>query len=401
MSHELKQQDGHSATPGKKRRIESLDILKGLVMVIMVLDHVRDFFHVDVHNFAPTDPILSNLPIFFTRWITHFCAPTFVFLSGASIAFIASRKTASQTRAFLLSRGVWLMFCDAAVVSFLWLFDVDFELFILGVIWVIGLAMVCSAFVFRLDTRTLMVLALVIALGHHALDPLNHDNPTLFHALLHQRWKFEYGFGAIAVAYPLLPWLGVMWGGIVLGRACLTMPVEERLSSLKRWGLILTLGFVVVRLWNGYGNSDLWETQPTHSDTLIDFFYPAKYPPSLAYLAMTLGPALLILSQLENVSNRIVQWLMVFGKVPFFFYLIHILVIHLLAIPVAAFQGFGWGAMFLDEFVAVDDSLQGYGFSLLGTYVIWAGVVVLLYRPSRWWMHYKKNNPEKVWLSYL
>ena len=129
MSHEPKQQDGHSATPGKKRRIESLDILKGLVMVIMVLDHVRDFFHVDVHNFAPTDPILSNLPIFFTRWITHFCAPTFVFLSGASIAFIASRKTASQTRAFLLSRGVWLMFCDAVVISFLWLFDFDFELY--------------------------------------------------------------------------------------------------------------------------------------------------------------------------------------------------------------------------------------------------------------------------------
>ena len=401
MLHEPKLKGGHPTTPPQKRRFESLDILKGLVMVIMVLDHVRDFFHVDVHNFAPTDPVLSNLPIFFTRWITHFCAPTFVFLSGASIAFIASRKTSSQTRAFLLSRGVWLMFCDAVVVSFLWLFNFDFDLFILGVIWVIGLAMVCSAFVFSINTRTLLGLTLAIALGHHALDPLNHDNPTLIHAVLHQRWKFEFGFGAIAVAYPLLPWLGVMWGGIVLGRACLTMPIEERLSWLKRWGLTLTVGFVVVRLWNGYGNANHWEIQPTHSGTLIDFFNPAKYPPSLAYLAMTLGPALLILSQLENVSNRVAQWLMVFGKVPFFFYLIHILVIHLLAIPLAAFQGFGWDAMFLDEFVAIDDSLQGYGFSLLGTYLLWIGVVVLLYRPSRWWMNYKKKHPEKAWLSYL
>ena len=385
----------------KKRRFESLDILKGLVMVIMVLDHVRDFFHADVHTFDPADPILSNIPVFFTRWITHFCAPTFVFLSGASIAFIASRKTTSETRAFLLSRGCWLMFCDAFIVSFLWLFDLDFDLFILGVIWVIGLAMVCSAFVFKLNSRILLGLALAIVVGHHSLDFLNHDNPSLLHALLHQLWKFEFGFGAVFVAYPLLPWLGVMWGGIVLGRSCLTMPVDERLRWMKRWGITLTVGFVFVRLWSGYGNSDPWEIHQTHSGTLIDFFNPSKYPPSLAYLAMTLGPSMLILTQIENVKNQISQWLMVFGKVPFFFYLIHLLAIHVFAIPIAAYQGFGWDAMFLDEFVSLDESLSGYGFSLLGTYLIWAMLVVLLYRPSRWWMTYKRNHPEKIWLSYL
>lgn len=385
----------------KKRRFASLDILKGLVMVIMVLDHVRDFFHADVHTFDPADPILSNIPVFFTRWVTHFCAPTFVFLSGASIAFVASRKTTSETRAFLLSRGCWLMFCDAFIVSFLWLFDLDFDLFILGVIWVIGLAMVCSAFVFKLNSRILLGLALAIVVGHHSLDFLNHDNPNLLHAVLHQFWKFEFGFGAVFVAYPLLPWLGVMWGGIVLRRSCLTMTVDERLRWMKRWGITLTVGFVVVRLWSGYGNSDPWEIHPTHSGTLIDFFSPSKYPPSLAYLAMTLGPSMLILTQIENVKNQISQWLMVFGKVPFFFYLIHLLAIHVFAIPIAAYQGFGWDAMFLDEFVSLDESLSGYGFSLLGTYLIWAMLVVLLYRPSRWWMTYKRNHPEKIWLSYL
>lgn len=401
MLGESKPNTVSSTPPKKKRRFESLDILKGLVMVIMVLDHVRDFFHADVHSFDPADPILSNIPIFFTRWITHFCAPTFVFLSGASIAFVASRKTTSETRAFLLSRGCWLMFCDAFIVSFLWLFDLDFDLFILGVIWVIGLAMVCSSFVFKLDSRILLGLALAIVVGHHSFDFLNHDNPSLLHAVLHQLWRFEFDFGSVAVPYPLFPWLGVMWGGIVLGRSCLTMPVHERLRWLKRWGMTLTVGFVVVRLWSGYGNSNPWEIQPTHSGTFIDFFNPEKYPPSLAYLAMTLGPAMLVLTKLENVKNRISQWLMVFGKVPFFFYLVHLLAIHVLAIPVAAYQGFGWDAMFLDEFVSLDESLLGYGFSLLGTYLIWAMLVVLLYHPSRWWMIYKRNHPEKIWLSYL
>ena len=186
-----------------------------------------------------------------------------------------------------------------------------------------------------------------------------------------------------------------------MGRSCLTMPVDERLRWMKRWGITLTVGFVVVRLWSGYGNSDPWEIHPTHSGTLIDFFSPSKYPPSLAYLAMTLGPSMLILTQIENVKNQISQWLMVFGKVPFFFYLIHLLAIHVFAIPIAAYQGFGWDAMFLDEFVSLDESLSGYGFSLLGTYLIWAMLVVLLYRPSRWWMTYKRNHPEKIWLSYL
>ena len=370
-------------------------------MVIMVLDHVRDFFHADVHNFDPADPILSNIPVFLTRWVTHFCAPTFVLLSGASIAFVASRKTTSETRYFLLSRGCWLMFCDALIVSFLWLFDLDFDLFILGVIWVIGFAMICSAFLFKLDSRILLGLSLAIVVGHHALDFLNHDNPSLLHAVLHQQWRFELDFGSVAVAYPLFPWLGVMLGGIVLGRSCLKMPVDERLMWLKCWGIILTVGFVVVRLWNGYGNSNPWEIQPTLSGTFIDFFNPTKYPPSLTYLAMTLGPSILILTQLENVKNKISQWLMVFGKVPFFFYIVHLFVIHVLAIPIAALQGFGWSAMFLDEFVALDESLRGYGFSLSGTYLIWAILVILLYRPSRWWMIYKKNHPEKTWLSYL
>ncbi len=391
-----------SSTPQeKKRRFESLDILKGLVMIIMVLDHVRDFFHADVHIFDPADPIHSNIPVFFTRWITHFCAPIFVFLSGASIAFIASRKTTLETRKFLLSRGCWLMFCDAFIVSFLWLFDLDFDLFILGVIWVIGLAMVCSAFVFKLDSRVLILLAIAIVVGHHSLDFLNHNNPSLIHALLHQQWRFDYDFGTVAVAYPLLPWLGVMWGGIVLGRSYMLMHENERLRLLKQWGFTLTFGYAIVRVWNGYGNSDPWVIQATNSGTLIDFFNPAKYPPSLAYLAMTLGPAMLILSQLENVKNQIYQWIMVFGKVPFFFYLIHLLTIHVLAIPIAAYQGFGWDAMFLDEFVSLDESLRGYGFSLLGTYLIWVILIVILYRPSRWWMLYKKNHPEKTWLSYL
>ncbi len=385
----------------KKRRFESLDILKGLVMVIMVLDHVRDFFHADVHNFDPANPILSNIPVFFTRWITHFCAPTFILLSGASIAFIASRKATSETRLFLLSRGFWLMFCDIFIVSFLWLFNLNFDLFILGVIWVIGLSMVCSAFVFKFDSRILLGLALAIILGHHSLDLLNHDNPSMLYALLHQQWKFEFDFGSVAVAYPLLPWMGVMWGGIVLGRSYLIMSVDKRVNWLKWMGITLTFGFFVVRLLSGYGNSNPWQTQPTYSGTLIDFFNPSKYPPSLAYLAMTLGPSIIILTQLENVKNKIYQFLMVFGKVPFFFYLLHLLVIHVLAIPIAAYQGFGWDAMFLNEFVSLDESLCGYGFSLLGTYLIWVILILLLYYPSWWWMTYKRNHPNNKWLSYL
>ncbi len=387
--------------PPPKPRIRSLDVLKGAIMVIMVLDHVRDFFHVDVHFFDPTDPVRSSLPVFFTRWITHFCAPTFVLLSGASIAFVASRKSPADTRFFLLSRGFWLMFCDAIIVSFLWFFNPGFDLFLFGVIWVIGLAMVCSAFTFRMGTRSLLGLALTIGIGHHTLDALNSDTPSLAYAILHQQSRINFGSFSIATPYPLLPWLGVMWGGIVLGRSYLQLEAKSRLQWLRGAGFAMVAAFVLIRGFDGYGNTNHWDVQGTWSGTLMDFLNPQKYPPSLAYLTMTLGPAMLTLSVLEGAQNRISQWLEVFGRVPFFFYLLHLLVIHLLAIPAAAAQGFGWDAMVLDVFVSYDNGLRGYGFSLATTCLIWIAIVVALYRPCKWWMHYKKAHPERWWLSYL
>lgn len=384
-----------------KRRIRALDILKGAIMVIMVLDHVRDFFHFDVHYFGPADPIRSSLPLFFTRWITHFCAPTFVLLSGASIAFVASRKSVADTRFFLLTRGFWLMFCDAIIVSFLWFFNPGFDLFLLGVIWAIGLSMVCSAFTFRMNTRSLLGLALAIGIGHHTLDALNIDTPGLAYAILHQQTRISFSSFTIATPYPLLPWLGVMWGGIALGRSYLEMEAKNRLKWMRIVGWTVTLAFVLIRGFDGYGNTNHWSAQATWTGTILDVLNPHKYPPSLAYLTMTLGPALLALTLLERTDNRVSRWLEVYGKVPFFFYLLHLLVIHLLAIPAAAAQGFGWDAMVLDVFVSLDDNLKGYGFSLVTTYLIWIVLVLALHPPCKWWMNYKRAHPDMWWLSYL
>ena len=383
----------------KRLRVVSLDILKGIVMVVMVLDHVRDFFHADAHFFDPCDPELSSPAIFFTRWITHYCAPVFVLLSGASIALIQARKGNAETRRFLLTRGLWLMFCDAVIVSFLWMFNPAFPMMILGVIWVIGLAMVLSAGVIQWSSRWLMMLAAVVLLGHNALDASEGIDSSFLYSLLHQFHPTFFGDLKVLVAYPLLPWVGIMWVGIVLGRMHLN-PKPLLNAQLRKAGGLMALGFFLIRGVNLYGNAFPWMQQADFAGTAMDFLNPEKYPPSLAYCLMTLGPALILLSFLDT-RTKWAEYLMVFGRVPFFFYLVHLLLIHVLAWGLSVIQGFGWDAMILDEFVTRSPKLTGYGLGLLGVYGVWISAVVALYRPSRFWMNYKKNNPEKWWLSYL
>ena len=230
---------------------------------------------------------------------------------------------------------------------------------------------------------------------------LDNDPPGLAYAILHQQTRISFSSFTIATPYPLLPWLGVMWGGIALGRSYLEMEAKNRLKWMRIVGWTVTLAFVLIRGFDGYGNTNHWSAQATWTGTILDVLNPHKYPPSLAYLTMTLGPALLALTLLERTDNRVSRWLEVYGKVPFFFYLLHLLVIHLLAIPAAAAQGFGWDAMVLDVFVSLDDNLKGYGFSLVTTYLIWIVLVLALHPPCKWWMNYKRAHPDMWWLSYL
>lgn len=393
-----------TATAARPARIGSIDLMRGIVMVVMAIDHVRDFW--DPTPYDPADLGKASAALFLTRWITHFCAPTFMFLAGTS-AWLWSRNTGAtrgQLQRFLVSRGLWLVLLEMTVVSFSWRFD--FDGLVLQVIWALGWCMVILAGLLWLPRRAIAVFGLLLVFGHNSLDGIHFKDVAVYGqgwawlwSALHEFHLQRFGSGyMVALGYPLVPWAGVMALGYCFGEL-LELPPRRR----DRWMLILGAGaialFLLLRLSNLYGEPQLWQDNNPRGPlyNALDVLNVTKYPPSLLYLLMTLGPVLMLLPLLEHWRGAWAQRISVFGRVPFFFYLLHLPLIHLTA-TIAAELAYGVGAQpsFLSPGLP-----PGYEPSLARLYLVWAVVILMLYPLCRWYAGYKARHKDYWWLSYL
>jgi len=321
-----------------RARLDSIDLLRGLVMVLMALDHTRDFFAAGGPN--PRD--IADPALFLTRWVTHFCAPTFIFLAGVSAYLYGGRgRSAGEVSWFLLTRGVWLIVVEFTLMRFCWTFSVDVHFFVMQVIWVIGASMIVLAGLLHLPRWAIAAIGLSMIAGHNLLDGVGAEqfgNASWLWKLLHQPGLIEIGPQAkLFVLYTLVPWSGVMAAGYALGPVFRLDPASRR-SFLLRTGIAVTGGFVVLRAINLYGDPTAWSMQGSFLGTLLSYINCEKYPPSLLFLMMTLGPALILLALFERAHGAVASRITTFGRVPFFFYVVHIAFIHALAV------GFAWHA---------------------------------------------------------
>ncbi len=385
--------------PAAKPRLDSVDALRGLVMIVMALDHTRDFFSKDL-SFDPTDLAKTYPALFLTRWITHYCAPVFIFLAGTGAFLSTTRgKTKQELSRFLLTRGLWLVFLELTWVRcFGWLFNFDYHFAMGIVIWAIGWSMVALAGLVFLPVRSIATFGLVMIASHNLFDSVL---PDAF-GKLGWLWRILHSGGVIVPAegyrfvagYPLIPWIGVMAVGYSFG----SWLVREGLFGL---GGVLTALFILLRAINVYGDSDRWSPQKNALFTVFSFLNCHKYPPSLLYLLMTLGPAIMVLALLDRGTPRWLKPVLVFGRVPLFYYLLHIPLIHGLAV-LFAYVRYGHAEWFFANPPAAGPPQipAGYGYSLPIVYLIWVGVVAALYPVCQWFAEVKRRRRE-VWLSYL
>jgi len=387
-------------------RLDAVDLLRGLVMVLMALDHTRGFFS-NVH-FYPLDLDKTNIPLFLTRWITHFCAPVFVFLAGTGAFLSTTRgKTRRELSWFLLTRGFWLVFLEVTVLRCLgWNFHFDFHSVGVAVIWAIGWSMIVLAGLVHLPIRAIAAFGIGMIVLHNGLDWVKPRDPGAWGELwriLHAGGEFQYAPGyKLGVGYPLIPWIGVMAAGYAFGTIVVREPVVRRKWMLYA-GLGLTLLFIVLRATNLYGDTHPWSSQKNVVFTVFSFIHCQKYPPSLCFLLMTLGPALMVLSLLDRGTPRFLQPILVFGRVPLFYYLLHLPLIHGLAVLVN-FIRFGRADWLYGAPPGPNQSPvpvpPDSGFDLSIVYFIWIGVVLILYPACKWFAEVKRRRRD-AWLSYL
>ncbi len=373
-------------------------------MVIMALDHVRDFFHFQASTGDPTNMSTTTPQLFFTRWITHFCAPIFVFLAGTSAYLSGTKKTKAESSSFLLKRGLWLIAVEIVLMSLIFTFNPFYNTIILQVIWSIGIGMVLLSFIIRLPMSVILVIGLSIVMLHNLLDypeAARNGNIGFFWSLLHSRGFFKvFPNHFLFVFYPFAPWFGVMCCGYCFGRIYeRSFPELKRRKILLRLGSAIILFFVLVRFINIYGDPAPWSTQKNMVYTILSFLNTTKYPPSLLYLCMTLGPGILSLAFLEHVKSKVADFFTVFGRVPFFYYVIHFFYIHLLTLIVFFASGY-----------TVKDAIpkktpflfrpDNFGYSLTIVYLIWIFVIISIYPLCKRYNKYKSTH-NQWWLSYV
>ncbi len=385
------------------KRLDSIDLLRGLAMIIMALDHTRDFFS-NAH-FEATDVTKTTFAYYFTRFITHFCAPTFVFLAGTS-AFLqlARGKPRAELARFLFTRGLWLVLLELTVVRFGWSFDTDYHFVGVQVIWALGWSMVLLAPLVYLPPRVTAAIGVAIVCLHDLGDGTHASalgsSGWLWHVLHEPGAVMLPGQRRFVVVYPLVPWVGVMAAGFGFGEFVFaSLPTEQRRARLLRIGAAAFAAFVVLRASNLYGDPAPWHRQGSFGATLGAFLRCEKYPPSLSFLLMTLGPAIALLAPLERFHGKAADFVRTFGRVPLFYYVLHLLLLHGLAVLLATVRyGHLIQGMFTLPFVwRVPDD---YGYSLPVVYVLWAFAIGALYPACRWFEGVKRRN-KSVWLSYL
>lgn len=382
-------------------RIQSIDLLRGLVMIIMALDHTRDFLHWSAMMYKPLDLTYTTPAIFLTRWITHICAPVFMFLAGTSAFLVGQHKSKKQLSFFLFTRGLWLMILDLTVIGFGWTFNIYFPAFFFDTLWALGVSMVALSVLIYLPYYIILTIGVLIVAAHNLLDNFHVTGNNLKAFLwdeMHDQRVFNFHGHTIVTAYPVLSWIGIIALGYCFGAF---YKKEFTAAKRKKWfiwiGCTAIILFILLRALNVYGDMQLWAYQKSGLFTFLSFINVTKYPPSLLYTLITLGPAILFLAFAENYINTFTKIISTYGRVPMFYYLLHIFLIHFIAMVATQLTGFGWRAMITDDFPQV----KGFGFSLITIYLIWIALVLALYPLCKWYDNYKKNHKENWWLSYL
>ena len=396
-----------SSAPAQKR-IQSVDALRGAIIMIMAIDHVRDFVSAAAMSFSPTDLSRTTAALFLTRWITHFCAPVFAFTAGIGACLWLGRgRTTAQLSRFLLTRGVWLVFLELTVLRFIVFFSVAFSntLIILSVLWMLGLSMVVLAGLVHLPTRVLAALSILVIVGHNLLDGVaarRFGGAAWLWEILHQQGIFRIHSATFLVAYPLVPWVAVMAAGYCFGNVY-HWEQQRRQRFLLRLGIGLSAAFILLRALNLYGDPVRWSVQSSKLFTVLSFLNSTKYPPSLLFLLMTLGPALVVLAWLEGRQLSAANPILVFGRVPFFFFVVHFAVIHALAI-VLGFLRYGKGNFLLMPAPSMGGAREmfpaHYGYDLWVVYAVWIAVIAILYPLCRSFAELRRRRSD-WWLSYL
>jgi uncharacterized membrane protein len=384
-----------------KERINSIDIVRGLIMVIMTLDHSRDFLHFGGN--PPLD-LQSTTPIlFFTRWITHFCAPTFVFLGGVSAYLAGQRRTTKELSVFLFKRGAWLILSDIVIISLIFSFDLQYHMLVLEVLWATGFSMIILASLVRAPLKVLGAIAAILIFGHDLLNYIQLPNNG-FPAVLSKLFLSARGVfiplsptRAIIVLYAVLPWTGALLMGYIFGslyRAGYD-PVKRK-AILRVSGVIAIALFITLRLINHYGDSAPWSPNKNGIFTFLSFINATKQSPSLDFLLMTLGPILVLLSYVEKGAGPLLNFFRVYGNVPYFYFILHLSVLRIFNILLALLMGFPLES----DGSPIVWQVKGFGITLWAVYVVWFAVVLMLYYPCRWYGKHKQTHLN-WWLSYI
>ena len=380
----------------ERYRVESVDVLRGVIMIVMALDHTRDYFTAGQN---PTNLATTTSALFFTRWITHFCAPVFFLLTGTGAFLSLRRKSVGELSWFLVSRGLWLLLLEVTVLRFAYQFNVDYQITFLIVIWTLGIAMIFLAALVRLPASVVTVIGAVMIAGHNLLDSAKLSGPIW--TVLHTPGFLRMEPPAVFHTYPLIPWIGVTAVGYGLGQIYEWHPARRR-TLLLRLGLALSLGFIVLRGLNVYGDPRPWSVQPSGTFTILSFLNTTKQAPSLLFLLMTLGPSLLFLRGIDGFVPKWLRPALIIGKVPLFYFILHFALIHALAAIVTYLRYGSAHWMFESPDAGNYPFTQppGWGYSLPVVYLVWVLVVIMLYPLCRWYADLKRRRTD-TWLSYL
>lgn len=384
-----------------KERIHSIDIVRGLIMIIMTLDHTRDFLHLP--GASPLDIQQTNVILFFTRWVTHFCAPTFVFLSGVSAYLAGQRRTKSELSSFLIKRGAWLILSDLLIISLLFTFDLQYHILILEVLWATGFAMIILALLIRLPVVAIAIIAAIVFFGHNALDyvhlPKTGWGGALTKLFLSAKGAFIPlgGKRAIIVLYAVIPWCGALLSGYVFGRLYQDgFDARKRQTLLRISGITLIVLFIVLRFINQYGDPSPWAVQRNAVYTILSFLNVTKQSPSLLFFCITLGPVLVLLSFTERINNAFSRFCRVFGNVPYFYFIVHLFTLRVINVVLIMAAGLP----FKSDGSPIVWQAAGFGRPLWQVYLLWIGVVGSLYFACRWYGNYKRSHSQ-WWLSFV
>lgn len=389
-----------------KPRIASIDFLRGLIMVIMALDHTRDYFHIGAMTSTPTDLSTTTPLLFFTRWITHFCAPLFLFLSGISAFLNGQNKTKKELSIFLIKRGFFLIVFEIVVMNLILTFNPAYNIIFLITLWAFGWSMVILGLLIRTNAFTIAIIGTILFFGHNLLDKIVLDPNSISTAIINiiltsKGNAFPIGGGhIILVGYTILPWASIMLLGYSFGQLFSnTIEAQKRQRFFLIAGLGIITYFLLMRSINMYGDPNPWATQKNSLFTFLSFFNLTKTPPSLLFGCMTIGPGLIVLSFSENLKNKFSQIVMVYGKAPLFYFAGHFLLLHLLLVIFFYATGHT-NSQIVDSESPFLFRPTAFGFSLRYVYLLWIAVVIIMYYPCKWFYNYKKSH-NSWWLKYM